>query len=120
LRDGVAVLYDRVLRDGTTLATALRYAADGSCDPFLPPPRIRLQNTLWRLPRWTHADPAHPVYVAQTLTDAPFYARSIVQGVLCGEPVTAIHESLSLDRFRKPWVQAMLPFKAPRWAGAAG
>ena len=26
----------------------------------------------------------------------------------------AMHESLSLDRFRAPWVQAMLPFRMPR------
>jgi hypothetical protein len=25
-----------------------------------------------------------------------------------------MHESLSLQRFRKPWVQAMLPFRMPR------
>jgi len=25
-----------------------------------------------------------------------------------------VHESLSLDRFRAPWVQAMLPFRMPR------
>ena len=29
----------------------------------------------------------------------------------------AVHESLSLDRFRAPWVQAMLPFKVPRRGG---
>jgi carotenoid 1,2-hydratase len=28
--------------------------------------------------------------------------------------VTAVHESLSLNRFRTPIVQAMLPYKMPR------
>jgi carotenoid 1,2-hydratase len=31
-----------------------------------------------------------------------------------GTPAQAVHESLSLDRFRAPWVQAMLPFRVPR------
>lgn len=50
----------------------------------------------------------------RTLTDAPFYARSVIGTHLLGEPVTAIHESLSLTRFASPWVQAMLPFRMPR------
>ena len=32
-----------------------------------------------------------------------------------GESVDLVHESLSLDRFRMPIVQAMLPFRMPRW-----
>jgi hypothetical protein len=26
-----------------------------------------------------------------------------------------VHESLDLDRFRRPWVQCLLPFRMPRW-----
>jgi len=33
---------------------------------------------------------------------------------LLGESVTAMHESLSLDRFRARWVQMLLPFRMPR------
>jgi carotenoid 1,2-hydratase len=35
---------------------------------------------------------------------------------LLGEDVIAVHESLSLDRFRSRWVQALLPFRMPRRA----
>jgi carotenoid 1,2-hydratase len=49
-----------------------------------------------------------------TLVDAPFYARSIIDTTLYGEPVEAVHESLLLNRFRSPVVQAMLPFRMPR------
>ena len=53
--------------------------------------------------------------VVQRLEDAPFYARSVIASRgYAGQEVTAVHESLSLDRFVAPWVQAMLPFKAPR------
>ena len=60
-------------------------------------------------------------HVLKTLEDAPFYARSVISARLLDEPVTLMHESLSLDRFRKPIVQAMLPFRMPRtrrWQGA--
>jgi carotenoid 1,2-hydratase len=33
---------------------------------------------------------------------------------LLGQDATAMHESLSLDRFRSPIVQMMLPFRMPR------
>ena len=51
----------------------------------------------------------------RTLEDAPFYARSQLSARLFGETVDVMHESLSLDRFRRPIVQAMLPFRMPRW-----
>ena len=52
--------------------------------------------------------------MVRTLEDAPFYARSLVAAKLLGESVILMHESLSLDRFRMPVVQAMLPFRMPR------
>jgi carotenoid 1,2-hydratase len=58
--------------------------------------------------------------VISTLEDTPFYARSVVRTRLLGEPVTAMHESLSLDRFSALWVQAMLPFRIPRGRGWFG
>jgi carotenoid 1,2-hydratase len=48
------------------------------------------------------------------LEDAPFYSRSLLRTSLYGEPADAIHESLDLNRFRAPLVQAMLPFRMPR------
>jgi carotenoid 1,2-hydratase len=50
-----------------------------------------------------------------SLEDGPFYARSTVASQLLGQPVVAMHESLSLDRFRSRWVQMLLPFRMPRW-----
>jgi carotenoid 1,2-hydratase len=52
--------------------------------------------------------------VRRTLEDTPFYARSVLQTRLLGQDAIAVHESLSLDRFRNPIVQAMLPFRMPR------
>ena len=55
------------------------------------------------------------VYKRQ-LEDTPFYARSLLATTLLGEPVTAVHESLSMLRFRQRWVQYLLPFRMPRRA----
>jgi len=38
----------------------------------------------------------------------------VLSASLLGERVEAVHESLSLERFRLPVVQAMLPFRMPR------
>lgn len=116
LREGAAVLYDVALRDRAEAAApiALRFDGRGSVQAFAPPPMAALPPTLWRMRREARSENA--VGVERTLEDAPFYARSQLTAELLGERVTAMHESLSLDRFRSPWVQAMLPFRMPRCA----
>ena len=115
LRRGTAVLYDAVRRDGSTRLLALRFDPDGRVENFEPPPPFRLPATGWRVARGTRADVGHGAAVVETLEDTPFYARSLLRTHLLGERATAVHESLSLDRFRTRWVQALLPFRMPRW-----
>lgn len=111
LKSGSAVLYNCEGR----APIAIRVDASGAVEDFAPPPAFALPRTrLWRMPRTTHAEAAHPVRVIRTFEDGPFYSRSVLATRLFGEPATAVHESLSLDRFRKPWVQLMLPFRMPR------
>jgi carotenoid 1,2-hydratase len=110
-----AVLYDVVPRDGDRPGLALRFDTKGRAEPFEPPPRRQLPSTRWRIRRETRADAAFAPEVRRTLEDGPFYARSVLSTRLLGRPATAIHESLSLDRFRSGFVQAMLPFRMPRW-----
>ena len=115
--DGATVLYNTFRRDGGTAALALSFAAGRDVEERDPPPVAMLPATRWGVGRQTRADAGHAARVARTLTDAPFYARSVVETRLFGRDVTALHESLSLDRFRKPWVQMMLPFRMPRASG---
>ena len=112
LADGTAILYEAQRRDGTRLDMAMRFDSDGTMQPFTPPARAALKRTGWRVDRAIRSE--SDARVIRTLEDAPFYARSVVSAQLCGEPVMMMHESLSLDRFRKPVVQAMLPFRMPR------
>ncbi|MDJ0867138.1 MAG: carotenoid 1,2-hydratase [Myxococcota bacterium] len=109
-----AVLYDVTRRSGEPLSLALRIDPTGSIEPFAPPPCTELPTTLWQVGRTTRSDPGSVARVRETLEDSPFYARSVVSASLLGERADAVHESLSLDRFRAGWVRLLLPFRMPR------
>ena len=108
------VLYDLDRHHGGAFRLGLRLRADGRIASIETPPSAALPRTAWRLARSAHADRGTPIQSLQTLTDAPFYARSLMRTCWLGEPVTVMHESLSLTRFDSAWVQAMLPFRMPR------
>ena len=114
MRDGTAILYEAQLRGGGRTDLALKFDTMGGVRDFVPPQAQSLRRTGWRVRRSARSEQPEAAHVVKTLEDAPFYARSIVSGQLLGESVTLMHESLSLDRFRKPIVQAMLPFRMPR------
>jgi carotenoid 1,2-hydratase len=107
---GTAILYDVTRRDGD-LTLAMRYDDAGGVEDFAPPAAVTLPRTRWLVPRRIGARSAA---VLRTLEDTPFYARSVIAAEVLGGQVTAMHESLVMDRFTSPWVQAMLPFRMPR------
>lgn len=111
---GAAILYGVTRRDGSDLAVALRIASGGAVEPLTPPSPAPLPRTRWGVEHGTRADRGDGAAVIRTLEDTPFYARSVLRSRLLGEEVRAMHESLSLGRFKAPWVQAMLPFRMPR------
>ncbi len=113
------VLYEAQPRVGTdaSASLALAFARDGSVQAFEPPSPAALPRTGWRIERSVRSDAGLTPSVQRTLEDTPFYARSLVRAGWLGEPVSAMHESLSLDRFKQPVVQAMLPFRMPRRRG---
>jgi carotenoid 1,2-hydratase len=130
-RKGTVISYDTSARDGQDSSQdnsednsednskdynlALRVDRSGTIERLEPLARTALPRTGWRIARSARADAALPVKVVRTLEDAPFYARSQLAATLFGEATDVMHESLSLDRFRSPIVQAMLPFRMPRW-----
>ena len=113
-RQRSAVLYDVARCDGSQQSLALVFDAQGRVQNVPPPPGVDLPTTRWRLPRSTRSEAPAQTQLLQTLEDGPFYARSVIQTQLLGETATALHESLSLRRWRRPVVQAMLPFRMPR------
>jgi carotenoid 1,2-hydratase len=114
LPDGAAVLYDATRRDGSALSFASRFDRAGRCEAFMPPSKVKLPSTGWRIGRETRSDHSEQIRVIKTLEDTPFYARSVIESQLFGQKTVSVHESLSLDRFSSRWVQALLPFRMPR------
>jgi carotenoid 1,2-hydratase len=114
LADGsTAVVYDvRESRGRGERLIARRFAPDGTVHAFDPGERLALPRTRWRVAR--HLRSERPGIVRRSLEDTPFYARSLVECRLLGEPVHAVHESLDVRRLAHPVVQAMLPVRMPR------
>lgn len=111
---GTAILYDITNRGGSQNSLALISTPTGQIEAFDPPPKIALPPTRWKIRRETRSDVAQSVGVVKALESAPFYARALISTSLLGHQALAVHESLSLGRFRASWVQALLPFRMPR------
>lgn len=109
------ILYHTTAREGSRDCLALSIDSAGRIDQRLPPPRHGLAPArIWRIARTTLCDDGASARVLETLEDTPFYARSLVETSLWGVRGPSMHESLNLDRFAAPIVQAMLPFRMPR------
>jgi carotenoid 1,2-hydratase len=114
LRPGTGIFYDVAPRAGSAEPIALHVSPAGEIEAIPPPPLADLPTTAWKIARKTRSDSEAPVRVLKTLENTPFYARSLLSAHIHGRPATVMQESLSLDRFRCGWVQAMLPFRMPR------
>lgn len=112
----VAVAYDVERRDGSRLFVARSFDGAGEARelPALAP--RPLGRTGWGMPRSLPVDPGTSPRLLRTLEDTPFYARSLAEGSLGGQRAAVVHEQLSLDRFRQPWVRFLLPFRMRRAA----
>ncbi|MEM7610474.1 MAG: carotenoid 1,2-hydratase [Pseudomonadota bacterium] len=113
--DGVtpALTYHVTQRDTKQRSLALAIDAQAGLHRLPEPPAQPLPRTGWRVDRMTRS--AAPIAHVRTLEDTPFYARSMIE--VGADPTcthTLMHESLSLQRFSKRWVQTLLPFRMPR------
>jgi len=111
---GATILYDVARRDGSRLSLALAADGRGTLAAIDPPREVSLPRTRWGIRRATRCDDGFTPRVSRTLEDGPFYARSVVRTRLTGREASAVHESLSLERFAAPWVRALLPVRMPR------
>lgn len=103
--------YDVVEREGARVARA--WVATGGALEAIDAPVAPLPATRWfRVPRETRSEAR--ASVVRELEDTPFYARALVRSRVLGEDVTAMHEAVSLDRFRTRWVRAMLGYRMAR------
>ena len=115
-RSTTRIVYVTRPRAGSSRLLSLAFGADGRTTAEPAPREHRLPRSRWGLAQSTHAH-AERVRLDARLEDTPFYARNALTLEHPGGPAAAIHETIDLDRFSRPWVQAMLPFRMPRRAG---
>ncbi|GFE49456.1 acyclic carotenoid 1,2-hydratase [Roseobacter cerasinus] len=111
---GATCFYDATRRDGSELATAVRFGATGEAQATALPPKARLGRSLWAVKRETRADAGFKPRQTLAMLDAPFYTRAAVETQLDGAKVTGVHEALDLRRFRSPFLKPMLAVRVPR------
>ena len=113
--DSAVIVYDAHTRDGVRRTLARRYDPSGLVE--LSPASLRpraLRRTGWGLAQELLVDPGTAVEVERPLEDTPFYARTSLLASVGGVRGSGVQETLSLDRFEKPWVQALLGFRIRR------
>ncbi len=108
------IFYDSTYRHGGGQLLALRCHPDGHVEEAPALPRVALPTTGWRITRATRATGPDDPRIRATWEDTPFYARSLLETRIDGEPALGMHESLDLDRFANRWVRLLLPFRMPR------
>jgi carotenoid 1,2-hydratase len=108
------IFYDLVRRDGTTHALAVMYDSGGTARPIQSPPQTRIGYSRWRLPLDIRSESNDAARKVDVWEDGPFYARSLIEHQVDSRHELSVHERLSLERFDRPWVQAILPFRMPR------
>jgi carotenoid 1,2-hydratase len=115
LPDGrTAVLYDGQRLDGSPFSIARTFSADGRCEALAAPPPAPISRSRWGVPRAARCEAGTTPRTVQSFEDGPFYARGLLSTRIAGHEVLAVHESLSLARFRQRWVQTLLPFRMRR------
>lgn len=109
--DDVCVVYDVREVDGTQRPFGLRLGR-GGVEPLEASMTTELSPGWWGVQRATrgHGEAS----IVRTLEDTPFYTRSLIRTTYDGRPALAMHESLSMTRFVRPWVQCLLPFRIRR------
>lgn len=112
--DGATCFYDAQRRDGSVLATAIKFDAAGNAVAASPPPKTRFSRSLWAVARETRADPGYRPHQAKAMLDAPFYTRAMVRTRLDGEETVGVHEALDLRRFRSNLLMPMIAVRVPR------
>jgi carotenoid 1,2-hydratase len=115
LADGsCAVVYDVQPKQGERRVIAQRFSSSGQSSAFDAPQRVALPRSTWWIKRGIRTEQTGTASLLHSMEDTPFYARALVQTALCGERVTAVHETLNLPRLTSLPVQLMLPWRMPR------
>jgi len=113
------VQYDVNQRNGVKDSKTLVFN-DDDCSMLagLSQQKTLAKTRYWRIPRGTRLQNNARINNLITLEDTPFYSRSRFDTDISGQKASCMHESIEFDRFKKPWVQVLLPFRMPRKTSA--
>ena len=103
--DAALLCYDVRTNEGTARGLAYRVERDGTVGPVEGLEEATLGRSRWGLRRSARCDRGAAAGIRRSLEDGPFYARSLIDTSLGGQPVLAMHEHLSGDRLTKGWVR---------------
>jgi carotenoid 1,2-hydratase len=112
---GSHVAYDVERRDGTRKSIRRVFFEHGDSEAW-DVGAASLPSTFWGVQRRVPSDPGVAPRVIRVLEDAPFYARTLASSSLDGESHPLVHETVDMDRFVRPWVQFLVPFRMRRAA----
>lgn len=114
-RERTAILYDVVTRERGIDARGWLFTPERRAVELIEPESLgratALARTRWGVDRAIRSDNGHTPTLISTLEDTPFYSRNLVATRIAGHAATAVHESVSLERFAARAVQFLLPFK---------
>ncbi len=112
--DGTRVVYDVDPRMGEGQRVRRLFRPDGSSAELPPAQAHALPRTRWGLRRDATAQGDAGVRIARSLEDGPFYARTWLETRWDGAWLPTVHETVELDRFCRPWVRFLTPFRMRR------
>lgn len=110
--DGTEISYEVTTREGLPRSLSLHFPLNGDPTQIETAPGRELGRGLWGVSRPVRSTGA--TAIQRNLEDTPFYTRSLLRVEANRSHYVAVHESLSLDRFRRGWVRTLLPFRMPR------
>lgn len=108
--DGTAVLYDVHRKREPALELSRVFHPNGGFEVIETTGRSTLPRGFWGVRRHSRGE----ARLVEAYEDGPFYTRSRIETHLAGFSGHALHEWADLDRFVRPWVQFLLPFKMRR------
>jgi len=110
------VVYDVTRADGSTSRVRRTFRQDGTHVPLLGVEAFEVGKTRWGVGRRVPSDVGTKPTVSRSLEDTPFYARTLSTARVGGQQVHLVHETVDLQRFERPWVQFLIPFRMRRAA----
>jgi carotenoid 1,2-hydratase len=115
LSEGTLVVYDVTDKHTSErVERALLFHERGGVTELNSLQKATLKRGGWGVRRETRADHTNAARLCHALVDAPFYTRDVIEVEFLGQTCLAVHEALDLERFTRPWVRFLIPFRVRR------